>query len=217
MKNSSSSSCYYDIATRLKRQAIDNGKLFTIQCIPTISLPGEQCGFKRVIEKKQPINCLIETDERAVVSLALTQKQSSILGTYANKLPIMTMNVSRYLFTVEAFVFRNANTDSATDALDFYIKTDISQRNNDCPANQEFSKLLHRFRTCGYLEYIFELARHLNLNIDVVFNRSIVVRYFRIEQTKIVGIGFITVIRDGTKWYVKTTKTPIVTETAMNY
>lgn len=208
MKNST---CYYDIATRLKRQAIDNGKMFTIRRTPTISLPGEQCGFKRSIEKKHPINCLIETDERAVVSLALTQKQSSILGTYANKLPIMTMNVCRYLYTVEAFVFRNASTDAATDALDFYLKTDIANRNNNCQPNLEFSRFLHRLRCCGYLEYIYELARHLNLNIDLVFNRSIVVRYFRTEHSKTIGIGFITVIRDGTKWYVKTTKTPIVT------
>lgn len=211
------SSGYCDVATRLKRQAIDNGKMFSCRNTPTISLPGEQCGFRRIIERKHPINCIIETDERAVVSLALTQKQSSILGTYANKLPIMTLNVCRYLYTVEAFVFHNASTDAATDALDFYLKTDIAQRNNENQANVEFSKFLHRLRGCGYLEYIFELARHLNLNIDVVFNRTIVVRYFRIEHSKAIGNGFITVIRDGTKWYVKTTKTPIVTETSVNY
>lgn len=205
--------CDVDIVARLKMQAIATGKTFKVKTQECLDLPGQQCGFRRSVELKNPVNCRVETDFRAVVSLALIKKQSAILGTYANKLPIMTMNVSRYLYTVEAFNFQNTTKNSLSEAINFLITTDIKYREK-CQANLEFSNFLHRLRSSGYTEYIFELARKLNLNVDLVLNRAIVIRYINISNNKTnksTSIGFLTAIRDADKWYVKTTKLPIVT------
>lgn len=220
------SNCEEDISMRLKRRAVENGKIFSIKIPKTMTLPGDQCGFKRTIENRKQITGFTETDYRAVVSLALTQKQSEILGTYANKLPIMTMNVSRYLYTVEAFVYRDYKEDASAQAIDFLISTDIKYRSdyidsqNRCQPNLEFSKFLHRLRSCGYCEYIFELARHLSLNVDLVFSKEIVIRYFLLDSVlkkNNTAVGFLTAITNGDKWYVKTTKNPLVTDSFTYY
>lgn len=211
--------CELDVVSRLKQQAIDAGKIFKVTSKHEVNLPDEQCGFKRTIEQKKPVNCILETDSRAVVSLALLRKQSILLGTYANKLPIMTMNVSRYLYTVEAFSYRNANKNATAQAVDFLISTDIKFRMK-CSPNLEFSNFLHRLRSSGYTDYIFELARTLKLNVDLVFNSTLVVRYLNINaesSTKSRAVGFLTAIHDVDRWYVKTTRNPIVTDDAFSY
>lgn len=211
------------VTCRLKQRALDNGKLFN--CVKQqhqqhvdFKLPGERCGFTRRIEEKMSLKCIIETDDRAVVSLALLQKQSPILEAYANKLPIMTMNASRFLYTVEAFTYRNRNIDSTTavqQALNFYFETDKKFRDVNLPPNQQFSDLLHRLKSSGYDDYIFELAREINLNVDLAISRQLIVRYIKHDSpasTRSSSIGFLTVIHDGDRWFVKTTKTPIATE-----
>lgn len=185
----------------------------------------DQCGFRRSFEKKIPLECCVTIDQRAVVSLALVRRQSTILGAYANKLPIMALNVSRLLYTIEAFSYRDYNANNHTpiqQALDFYVKTDIAHRDYTLPPNQQFSEFLHCLRTTGYLEYIFTLARELNLNVDLIMGSNVVVRYIRIDESHAdqpsIGIGFLTVLheKNGSKWYVKTTKEPIVTDRKAN-
>lgn len=188
-------------------------------------LARQQCGFKRSFEKKTALYCHHSIDQRAVVSLALVKRQSTILGAYANKLPIMTLNVSRFMYTVEAFVFRNYTPNDQTaiqQALDFYVRTDIENRNNKLQPNLQFSEFLHCLRSSGYLKYIFALARKLNLNVDLVIDSSLVARYIRVDvhnvNTPSIGIGYLTVVhpKNGSDWYVKTTKEPIVTDEQAN-
>lgn len=186
----------------------------------------EQCGFKRTFEKIIPLECRTSIDSRSVVSLALVKRQSTILGAYANKLPIMSINVSRLLYTIEAFKFRDYNQGSQTpiqQALDFYVRTDIAHRNTNLAPNHQFSEFLHCLRTTGYLEYIFDLARTLNLNVDLIVDNIMFVRYIRVDvssrELHSIGIGFITVLHrqnNGSKWYVKTTKEPIINDPIAN-
>lgn len=194
----------------------------------------EQCGFKKTFEKLVPLECCITIDPRSVVSLALVKRQSTILGAYANKLPIMSINVSRLLYTIEAFKYRDYARDHQTpiqQAVDFYVQCDIANRNTKLAPNHQFSEFLHCLRTTGYLEYIFELARHLNLNVDLIVGNRLFVRYIRVDASTNIGIGFMTVLyrntpspeasspnatHYGSEWYVKTTKEPIVTDPKLN-
>lgn len=213
------------IFENLKRKALENGKSFTsftkllksnnIKC--TTQLP-ERCGFTRTYESKVPLRCMMDVDSRAVVSLALVNKQSAILQSYANKLPIMVLNVSRLLYTTEAFALQTVTADaldtSATQkSLEFYIRTDLRCRNRKQMPNEQFSDFLHRLRSSGYDDYIFELAYELNLNVDFVINTNLVSRYKKVCPTNKPNSqsnGYITVIHNEDRWYVKTTSRPIV-------
>lgn len=182
-------------------------------------IPGYEIGFRRYIESKKPIACQQQIDTRAVVSLALLHQYNDILGSYANKLPILTINVSRFMYTVEAFNFRNQTQQNTINqqALNFYIQQDIKfcERFIEYPANQRFSIFLHLLRSNGYREYYFNLARQTNLNIDYIVTQHTVIRYIRTDdslESNSIGFGFLTVLRDGIKWFVKTTKDPIVTD-----
>lgn len=161
-------------------------------------LSPDQCGFeKSYIKNEAALYCTPRADSRATVSLALINRQCSILQKYANKLPIMTINVSRLLYTIEAFFFDVSDNvekrnKCLSNALEFYIATDLKGNEpGDCTdnpgkpsaANQQFSEFLHRLRSNGYIRYIFALATKLNLNVDLVncSNPRIVTRYMRIE------------------------------------
>ncbi|AUQ44000.1 putative gp84-like protein [Esparto virus] len=224
-----------NVLTNIKRKALNDGKLFTISAHTPINkfnfcternfnLPSEQCGFKRTFESKVPLRCVIDVDSRAVVSLALVNKQSMLLQSYANKLPIMSLNVSRLLYTTEAFALQDTNdgdddmsskiTSPAQKALEFYITTDLKYRNRKNAPNEQFSKYLHRLASNGYIEYIFDLARHLHLNVDLVLNQSVVCRYKKTNDRNIninSSRGYLTVIHNADRWYVKTTITPLAT------
>lgn len=193
----------------------------------------EQCGFKRTFEKNIPLECCISIDPRSVVSLALVKRQSTILGAYANKLPIMAINVCRLLYTIEAFKYRDLTREFQTpiqQAIDFYVGTDIAHRNTKLAPNHQFSEFLHCLRTTGYLEYIFDLARHLNLNVDLIVGNHLFVRYIRVDvsdkESRSIGIGFMTVLHrvtskgghtnHGSEWYVKTTREPIIIDPIAN-
>lgn len=182
--------------------------------IAKLSIPRSRCDFKNSIESRDTLNweCLI--DHSATVSLALVHRHSTILREYANKLPIMCLNVSRFTYTVEAFYFKNPqNSNCITDALEFYLRTDIKNRNHDEPPNQQFSNFLHRLKSNGYEDYVFDLAEHLNLNVDLIYEPKILYRYLRSSSSSTSVNGFITAYcSDGTRWYVKTTSQPLATE-----
>jgi hypothetical protein len=201
-----------------KQHDQDQSELTSILFPSYGTLTRERCGFKRSFERRPPLVCRINVDHNSVVSLALIRRRNTILGSYANKLPIMTINISRLLYTIEAFMFCDPGVCTGIDrrkfkkfkpnddsrmptviesALDFYLRTDIESRPPNLPANRQFSDFLHRLRSTGYLGYIFALATRLNFNIDLLINDTTCVRYHRVEastkQTKI-GVGYLTVL-----------------------
>jgi len=215
------------ILENIRRKALNDGKMFTVPqkrndlIEPKLELPNEQCGFTRTFETKCPLKCIIEIDCRAVVSLALINKQSEILKCYANKLPIMVLNISRLLYTTEAFAIQR-NSDGgdgvlvSQKALEFFLKTDLEHcKTDDLPPNEKFSNFIHRLKSTGYIEYIFALARELNLNVDFVINSNVICRYKKLNTVNgltSTGTGYLTVVHNENRWYVKTTTTPICTD-----
>lgn len=208
-----------NIEQRIKRKAIENGLLFkSSKKQKQLEMPQNQCGFHMSLIPVPELKCFTHVDDRATVSLALVNKKSSILEAYANKLPIMVINVSRLLYTTSAFVLRNRNVSSMSatqQALEFYVKTDLKHRKTSLPPNQQFSQFLHRLKSSGYTDYIFDLARETNLNIDYILDSRVAARYIKVagEPGKEYSseTGYLTVIHESdNKWYVKTTKTPIL-------
>ncbi|ACH96183.1 GrBNV_gp84-like protein [Oryctes rhinoceros nudivirus] len=205
----------------LKRKAIDTGKLFVVSKESTeskLKAPKPQCGFQMSFIAVQHLRCQIEVDHKAVVSLALVNQKSPILESYANKLPIMTINVARLLFTIEAFTLKNKDTfrkPPVQQALEFYIRTDLKHRSKKLPPNHQFSQFLHRLKSSGYPEYIFDLAREVELNVDYIIDSKIAARYIRTEgepeKRYSPSIGYLTAIHEpNNEWYVKTTQGPIL-------
>lgn len=142
-------------------------------------LPRAYCGFACEVTRRATIDCVSSDDSNAVVSLALMNRRSETLSAYANKTPIMCLNVSRLSYTLEAFNFANRFDNPVREALDFFIKTDIKSLNTDklessveIPPNLLFSNLLHTLRSCGYEQYIFSIAETLCLDVDLVKCRS---------------------------------------------
>lgn len=200
-------------------------------------LPRTYCGFECKTMRRNTLSCVDSYDSRAVLSLALFE-QKTILSAYANKTPIMCINVSRLAYTLRAFEFANRFDDPVSEALDFLIVSDIQhldehQRDETSrvPPNALFSKLLHSLRSSGYERYIFMLAEHLNLDVDLVRchdetpdSRKIMFRYKRTPPTatevsrfsradsvaQSTAVGVITAVNHGSRWFVKTTKAPIV-------
>lgn len=214
---------------RLQLCALNSGKLFSAEpqskktlatCIPADYSSPSECGFSDSLLSLVPLCYKREHDSRSVVSLANINKYSDILEEYANKLPIMAINVSRFLYTLEAFNFRNkesANNSNVKQAIEFYIKTDLKYRDAKLQPNRQFSEFLHTLRCDGYREYIFDLAREINLNIDwVVVRHKVFRRYKRLNKTTRIHrtgvIGYLTVIRDGDRWFVKTTLSSIAAD-----
>lgn len=205
------------LSHKLKRKAINDGKYFASTNNNFKLNIKPQCGYKMSFVPLHDLRCTIEVDSRAVVSLALVNKKSSILESYANKLPIMTINVSRLLYTIEAFALKNTGVNLTQQALEFYIKTDLKNRDKTLPPNHQFSQFLHRLKSSGYPEYIFDLAREMQLNVDYVIDSKVAARYIKIDgdinNQYSSSIGFITSIQDSNAyWYVKTTKAPIITQ-----
>lgn len=137
-------------------------------------LPKSYCGFECETLRRKTVRCIDSYDSRAVVSLALLEKRSILLE-YANKTPIMCINVSRFVYTLQAFKFVSRFSDPISEALDFFVKTDIRQleerqerSTHRIPPNEQFSDLLHILRSSGYEQYIFTLAERLNFNVDLV-------------------------------------------------
>lgn len=203
----------------LKRKAIDNGKNFYIEKTEEqLKQPKDQCGFKMSFIPVHHLKCQVFIDSRAVVSLALVNPMSLLLESYANKLPMMAINVSRLSYTIEAFTLQNKNvlnTSVAQQALDFYFETDVKHRDKSLPPNEQFSKFLHRLKSPGYLEYIFDLARKTDLNVDYVADSKVAARYIKIKGDPTrqfsTSIGFLTAIHEpNNEWYVKILSQPIV-------
>lgn len=205
---------------KMERRALDDGKLFSANSLaairPKLNIPQPRCGFNMKILRRKPIICRPTVDPSMSVSLALVHQHSPTLDKYGNKLNIMTINVSRFMYTVDAFLQRNNQQTSCLDqALSFYVSTDIKYQKTNEPPNKLFSDLLHRLRTNGYENYIFDLATTLNLNVDLIYDNNCVLVYRFIKIDKIdsqtsTAIGYLTTIHNGSNWYVQTTPSPII-------
>lgn len=189
--------------------------------------PGNQPGFTMKILKCDNLPTLDYIDTRRVVSLACLDDildetactNVSFLEKYSSKIPLMCINAARLIYTTRAFMFRNrADWDNTTDALNFYLKIDSSYLENQYVSvyrrerepNLEFSKLLHCLRSSGYVEYIFELARHLKYHVELVLKESqdfVYVYKYTIEQ---VTYGVLTAFYNEAQWYVYVSSNSIV-------
>lgn len=177
------------------------------------SIPKSRCGYRLETLHRQQVSVHVKVDTRALVSLALLDRAAGYLQAYASKLPLMCINVSRLIYTTDAFVYRNRSADATTAALQFYIGTDIfaasptsdganAEPRPSTPPNELFSNLVHRLRQTGYEEYVFALADHLQLNVDLVKSDNLLFRYTRVESPT---VGVLTAVRHDAEWYVKTT------------
>lgn len=102
-------------------------------------------------------------------------------------------------------------------SLLFYLKNDICESKKDIDKrltpDLEFSNFFHRLRSCGYKNYVFNLAKHLAYDIELMrmFVKDIVYVF------KYVGrhtFGVLTVFHnDEHKWYVKVTPSSIMRHT----
>lgn len=219
---------------RVKRKALSDGRTFKSSASLTEataaaakasdSIPKSRCGYRLETLRRQQIRINVKVDTRALVSLACWDRTAGYLQAYASKLPLMCINVSRLIYTTDAFVYRNRSTDATTDALQFYIGTDIrvespAYTSSDCPPdesrllppfNELFSNLVHRLRQTGYEEYVFALADHLQLNVDLVKCDNLLFRYTRSRPPT---FGVLTAVRYEADWYVKTTADHLIKPT----
>lgn len=204
-----------DFSEFINKKALDTGKLFSSvlkKKDDSDFLPNQHCEFVCNIENRKKIECNVTCDTRSLVSLALINPESEALKAYANKSPIMCINVCRLMYTREAFELRHLQSDDISeDALQFYFKTDVQQLDMKLQPNARFSNLLHQLRKSGYEKYIFALAKNLDMNVDLIYHPNVVFRYInKINLQNNLSIGTLTAIKDGSKWFVKSTKTPLI-------
>lgn len=140
--------------------------------------PKRRLGYTFSSHRHENLTCSVRVDPRAVISLALISHTSPYLRAYATKTALMCVNVSRLIYTTDAFTHRNLNDDCVTDALEFYIGNDIDRLDMNKAPNERFSDLLHSLKTTGYEDYIFRLADRLELDVDLVKN-GFLYRYVR--------------------------------------
>lgn len=135
------------------------------------------------------------------------------LEAYVSKLPLMCINVGRLVYTTRAFGFRNRpDWNVGLRALDFYLRYDTGHTqkrpqsygidSGSRTSNVEFSTLLHRLRSSGYLEYVLGLGKYLEYDVEVVLARNrrqaYVYKYVEGQVTH----GVLTAFYDASRWYV---------------
>lgn len=223
------------IGRYFSRRAFEAERYFTAiaASAPLNFLPRQYCGFECEIRKRATLRCVDSQDARAVVSLALL-RQIRALSAYANKTPIMCINVNRFVYTVAAFEFVEQTEDPVSEALEFYVSEDVRQSDDlltnssttdpMTPPNERFSDLLHRLRSTGYEAYVFSLAERLNFDVDLVKCHNdkssptkTLLRYRRIyppternSHSTRIGVGTLTAVDHGDRWFVKITTSPLI-------
>lgn len=191
-------------------------------------LPKEYKGFILTQKIIKPYTFEKKIDQRAVVSLAFYNYNFDYLQAYLPKLPLMCINVNRLVYTVNAFALFNPLDERLVEkALKFLIITDIetlptirtipilnyTQFNvytkdiEQIESNELFSLLLHRLQNPGYELYIFTLAHHLGMNVDLVKKNETLLQYSISSKS---SVGVLTAINDDSEWYVKSTRDHIL-------
>lgn len=231
----------------LKRRALYSGKLFSTDRRAATStvvgeerkrflLPNSHCGFRHSVLRRRPVRCQNRIDSRGLVSLALLDRKTRAIHDYANKLPVICVNVNRLTYTLDAFLLRHQNDDRTIDyALQFYISSDIDELSKvtaSLEPNDRFSRFLHLLRSDGYENYLFALARRLDLNVDLVRcddegngDTKLFVRYTRTKLNDLDLLqksppspslssqhdtGTLTAVHHGDQWYVRLSPQPII-------
>lgn len=198
------------ILKRIRDQALTEGLTYTSyknECVNANYFPTQHSGFTVDVYKRHAFTCETRVDSKAVVSLALYDRQTPTLRSYATKLPIMCINANRFIYTKEAFAYRGISNDVVNATLQFYVDTDISHVDDKVlSANERFSKLLHTLASTGYEEYIFKLASHLDLDVDLIKN-DLLYRYKRNHTAHNSVDGVLTALYHECKWYVNITAT----------
>lgn len=165
------------LATTFHPSPAAAGPCGTAQTLKIPMMPGPKPGFAHSIVNLGgnglQLTGELSVDPRSVTSILDANHNSSALAAYRDKLPIMVLNRSRLHYTVEAFVMLCRTVDGVTptqQALRFFLETDqkYAHRDLQLPANERFSQMLHRLRSNGYESYIFELARAVRANVDLV-------------------------------------------------
>lgn len=141
------------------------------------------CGFDANLEQRIKITqCYTNIDPLLCCSCVefflLMSTTDGIFMRYRNKLPILSLNVSRLVWTFHTFRHRLAVNENYDDAgilkksIDFYLETDYKylSKNEDLP-NLNFSNYLHKLRASGYFEYVMELALDNHLDVDYISSR----------------------------------------------
>lgn len=80
-------------------------------------LPREHYGYRASVLRYRPLAYRSRYDARATVSLAAFDREAPVVIDYANKLPIICLNVRRFAYTVEAFRFKRYRCVSGSAAL----------------------------------------------------------------------------------------------------
>lgn len=162
------------------------------------------CGYEKATLKtcRRAVNCFANSDARALVSLALFNANTPFLQDYANKLPLMCVNVRRFKYTVQAFEFASQHmdltglcreyngfkSDLVTLGLNFIIKSDLKTLDLKHLPNLRFSNFLHRLKLSGSITYIFSLAKNLHYDVDLLYidkqNLNDVLSVFRYKLSK---------------------------------
>lgn len=232
----------------LKSRALYSGKLFSTDRRAVAEtredkrflLPNAHCGFRHSVLRRRPVRCQNRIDSRGLVSLALLDRKTQAIRDYANKLPVICVNVNRLTYTLDAFLLRHPNDDHTIDcALQFYISSDIDElaRLTTLEPNDRFSRFLHLLRSDGYENYLFALARRLDLNVDLVrcedeSDTAAAAKLFvRYTRTKLNDLDLLqkppslsspslppvpqqqhtlTAVHHGDQWYVRLSPQPIV-------
>lgn len=86
-------------------------------CERMLSLPREHYGYRGTVLRYKPLAYRSRYDARAVVSLAAFDREAPVVIDYANKLPIICLNVRRFAYTVEAFRFKRYRCVNGSAAL----------------------------------------------------------------------------------------------------
>lgn len=149
--------------------------------------PDAPQGFElSVLQRISSFDCNVDlVDIDATLSLSLLgTKDVSDAATYADKLDVMCVNAARLAYSAEVMSLMplsNAHETAVRRALDFYVRCDVSRRpmidSSGLQSNETFSDLLHRLRSCGYVEYIFDLACVAGLSVDLVYKPNLIYRY----------------------------------------
>lgn len=165
------------------------GELALSSCVP---------GFVHSREFIKPLSWQIKYDPHAIVSLILMDYNLDYLTEFCNMLPIMAINVSRLVYTIDAFAISKPE-HTYNDALKFYIQTDVNHVSKITDGNLRFSIMLHCLQSSGYEEYILELCRYLDLNANIIPQSHIVHRYKNIKYS----LADVTAIYHEHYWYVQ--------------
>lgn len=149
--------------------------------------PNAPQGFElNVMQRIYTFDCnvdLVDIDATLSLSLIATTEVSDA-ATYADKLDIMCVNAARLAYSAEAMSLMpvpGPHETAVRRALDFYVRCDVARRPptdaRDSQSNETFSDLLHRLKSCGYVEYIFDLACFAGLSVDLVYKPNLLYRY----------------------------------------